>query len=311
MVQTHSYKEIWSKIHVIEELHSSEPDLQQQLVIAQVLEPDRESVQEVLNKAPPSTFTQLVTTYFEQTEKFCHLLLLLHHGMHCTNSLYALLLKLVDILPDDIESMSDLQCNLALENFLEFNEKGNPFPYPESHNFRDMLLSFSELKLQVDQRPEKHQVHCGTTASAICLIGTVVGVTISAVAIGAHALVALVATITSPIFLPSKISKKEVAHMAQPDAVRSAFVLNHDLDTIYCLASRIHAEIEGDRSSIRLGLGCGKDKYTIYEVVKLLSNKLPSFNEQLTELETHICRCFSAINEARNLLLTEINLYQI
>ncbi|KAL2927085.1 hypothetical protein RDABS01_011760 [Bienertia sinuspersici] len=316
-VHTNSYSEIWSKIHVVEQGQSSEPDHQPQLLLSQVLQPDPESVQKVLQHAPTSTFTQLVSAYFEHSEKTCHLLLLLHHSIHHAHSLYAHVHDLVDALPADTESMTQLQCDDAFDVFLQFDQKGNPFPSPDSHNFLDMRRCFSELKQQVDSRLEKsrgkvRRIRCGTTTSALCLIGAAVGVTIAAIAIGAHALVALVATSGCPAFLPSKISKKEVANMAQLDAAaKSAYVLHNDLDTIDRLVSRLHTEIEGDRLLIRLGLDRGRDKYPIYEVVKQLKKNRVSFLDQLTDLEEHICLCFAAINRARDLLLKGIELYQI
>ncbi|XP_057534817.1 UPF0496 protein At3g19330-like [Amaranthus tricolor] len=316
-VQTNSYNEIRSKIHVVEQCHSREPDHQQQLLLAQdILQPDRASVQEVLQCAPPTTFTQLVSSYFEHSEKTCHLLLLLHHNIHHAHSLYANLHDLVDVLPTDTQTMTELQCNHAFDVFLQFDQKGNPFPCPDSHNFHDMRVCFSELKKQVDQRLEKsrrrvRRVHCGATTSALCFVGIVVGVTISTIAIGVHALVALVATSFCPINMPSRITKKEVANMSQLDAAaKSAYVLHNDLDTIDRLISRLHTEIEGDRLLIRLGLDRGRDKYPIYEVVKQLRKNRASFMDQLTDLEEHICLCVAAINKARSLLLQGIPLYQ-
>ncbi|XP_021850661.2 UPF0496 protein At3g19330 isoform X2 [Spinacia oleracea] len=316
-VQTSSYNEIWSKIHVVEHLHSNEADHQQQLLLSDVLQPDRESVEEVLQHASPSTFTELVTAYFEHSEKTCQLLLLLHHNIHHARSLYGHVHDLVGVLPTDTESMSELQCNHAFDVFLQFEQKGNPFPCPDSHNFHDMRLCFFQLKQQVDQRLEKsrgkvRQVRCGTTTSAICLIGAVVGVTIAAIAIGAHALVALVATSSCPIFHPSKFTKREKANMEQLDAAAmSAFVLHHSLDTIDRLVSLLHTEIDGDRLLIRRGLDWGRDKYLTHEVVKQLRKNRDCLYDQLTDLDEKICLCFAAINRTRSLLLNGIPLYQM
>lgn len=319
-VQTNSYNEIWSKIHVVEQWQNNETDHQQQgqqLLLDQVLQPDRESVQEVLQHAPTNTFTELVSAYFEHSEKTCHLLLLLHHSIHHARSLYAHVHDLVDALPADMDSMTESQCNHAFDVFLQFDQKGNPFPCPNTHNFHEMRLCFTQLKQQVDHRLEKsrgkvRRIRCGTTTSALCLVGAVVGVTVAAIAIGAHALVALVATSGCPVFFPSKVTKREVANMAQLDAAaKSAYVLHNDLDTIDRLVSRLHTEIEGDRDLIRLGLDRGRDKYPIYEVMKRLRKNQVSFFDQLTDLEEHICLCFAAINRARDLLLKGIHLYQM
>ncbi|XP_021770857.1 UPF0496 protein At3g19330-like isoform X1 [Chenopodium quinoa] len=316
-VQTSSYNEIWSRIHVVEHYQNNEADQQPQLLLSQVLQPDREAVNEVLQHAPATTFTQLVTAYFEHSEETCQLLLLLHRNIHHARSLYAHVHDFVDILPTDTESMTELQCNHAFDVLLQFEQKGNPFPCPDSNNFQDMRLCFFQLKQQVDQRLEKsrgrvRRVRCGTTTSAVCLIGAAVGVTIAAIAIGAHALVALVGFSSCPIMFPSKITKREEANTTQLDAAAmSAFVLHHSLDTIDRLVSLLHTEIEGDRLLIRRGLDWGRDKYLTYEVVKQLRKNRVSLFDQFTDLEEKICLCFSAINKTRSLLLKGVPLYQI
>ncbi|XP_074286586.1 UPF0496 protein At3g19330 [Silene latifolia] len=315
-VQTTSYSEIWSKIHVVEQWESEEPNHQQQLLLSQVLQPNREFVQEALKRASPTSFTQLISSYFDHSEKTCHLLLLLHHSIHHARSLYAPLHDLVDALPDETDSMSQLQCNRAFDVFIQFEKDMNPFPCPDSHNFHEMRVCFSQLKEEVDQRLHKsrgkvHRINCGITSSAVCLIVTVVGVTISAIAIASHALVALAAASSCPIFLPSRFTQKEMVHIGQLDAAaRSAYVLHNDLDTIDRLVSRVYTAVEGDKLLIRLGLDRGIDKHPIYEVVKQLRKTRVNFMEQLTDLEEHICLCFAAINRARSLLLQEIDVQQ-
>ncbi|KAK9741111.1 hypothetical protein RND81_03G082500 [Saponaria officinalis] len=314
-VQTSSYSEIWSKIHVVEQWESEEPSHQQQLLLSQVLQPNREFVLEALKRATPTSFTQLISSYFEHSEKTCHLLLLLHHSIDHARSLYSPLHDLVDALPTtETESMSQLQCNRAFDVFDQFEKERNPFPCPDSHNFHEMRVCFSQLKQEVDLRLRKsrgtvHRINCGTTSSAICLIVTVVGVTISAVAIATHALVAIVAAASScPMFLPWRVTQREMVHMGQLDAAaRTAYVLHNDLDTIDRLVSRVYTAVEGDKLLIRLGLDRGRDKHPIYEVVKQLRKTRVNFMDQLTDLEEHICLCFAAINRARSLLLQQID----
>lgn len=315
-VQTSSYGEIWSKIHVVEQLENDEPNHQQQLLLAEVLQPNRELVEEALRQARPTTFIQLVSAYFQHSEKTCHLLLLLHHSIHHARSLYAPIHDLIDALPSNTDSMTHFQCNHAFEVFLQFDQAGNPFPCPDSHNFHDMRRCFSQLKQQVDRRLHKSRgrVSCvrhATTGTTLCFIGTVVGVVITAVVITTHAVAALAAASVTPVFLPSRFTKREIVHMAQLDAAaKSAYVLHNDLDTIDRLVARLYTAIEGDKLLIRLGLDRGRDKHPLYEVVKQLGKNRTNVLDQLTDLEEHICLSFAAINRARSLLLQEIHLHQ-
>lgn len=315
-VHTNSYSEIWSKIHVVEQWDSSEPNHEQQLLLAEILQPDRAFVEETLSHVRPTPFTALVSSYFEHSEKACHLLLLLHHCIHHAHSLYAPVHDLVDDLPADLDSMTQFQSNHAFDVFLKFDKSGNPFPCPDSHNFHEIRLCFSQLKEQVDLRLKKSRgrvriARRATTGSALCLIGTVVVVAASAVAIAVHAFIALAAVSIPPAFLPSTLQRREIVHMAQLDATaKSAYVLHNDLDTIDRLVARLHTAIDGDKLLIRLGLNRGREKYPIYEVVKQLGKNRVNVLDQLKDLEEHICLCFAAINRARSLLVQEIHLHQ-
>ncbi|CBI40808.3 hypothetical protein VitviT2T_026834 [Vitis vinifera] len=325
-VQTNSYNEIWSKIHVRhqDDYTNTDPDQDtdgereedvQQLRLAHVLRPDRECVQDALRHARSNTLTRLVSDYFDHSENTSQLCLLLHRSVHHAHSLYSPLHDLLDILPLDSDSLTQSQCNQAFDVFLQFDSLDNPFPCPDSHNFRDMRRCFSQLKEQLDghirKSRSKIRLICRATAgSAFCFIGTAVGVAISAVAIATHTLVALIAPL-STVFLPPRLSKKELAHGAQLDAAaRGTYVLCHDLGTIDSLVAWLHTAVEGDKRLIRLGLEGGRDKHTIQEVAKHLCKNHLYFLHQLKDLEEHICLCFTTVNRARSLLLREIDLHQ-
>ncbi|RVW51002.1 UPF0496 protein [Vitis vinifera] len=160
-VQTNSYNEIWSKIHVRhqDDYTNTDPDQDtdgereedvQQLRLAHVLRPDRECVQDALRHARSNTLTRLVSDYFDHSENTSQLCLLLHRSVHHAHSLYSPLHDLLDILPLDSDSLTQSQCNQAFDVFLQFDSLDNPFPCPDSHNFRDMRRCFSQLKEQLD-----------------------------------------------------------------------------------------------------------------------------------------------------------------
>uniref|UniRef100_A0A2C9W2D5 Uncharacterized protein n=1 Tax=Manihot esculenta TaxID=3983 RepID=A0A2C9W2D5_MANES len=327
-VQSSSYNEIWSKIHdstthqevdgeQIEFYSNNDHEDARQLLLAQVLHPSRECVEKVLRHARPNTLIRLASDYFEHSENTTHLCLLLHRSVYRARALYDPLHKLLEVLSLDSGYLTQSQCNYAYEIFLQFDRCNNPFPCPDSQNFQDIRHSFSQLRQQLDHRLRKSRsrvslVRRATTASALCLIGSAVTVTLAAVAIATHAFVAIVACpFCTLINLPRKLTKKELEHVKQLDAAaRGAFVLNSDLDTIDCLVARLYASIESDRHLIRLGLERGNDKHSISEVFKHLQKNHLNFIDQLKDLEEHICLCFSAVNRARSLLLREIHVYR-
>ncbi|KAA8518525.1 hypothetical protein F0562_015999 [Nyssa sinensis] len=316
-VQTSSYGEIWSKIHT---RNSSNRDPNQgqgdgeeeQQLSAQVLHPNRDCVQEALQHVRPNTLIRLVSSYFDHSENTSNLCLLLQDSVHRARSLYAPLHDLLDVLPLDSgsNSLTQSQCDRAFDIFLQFDRFNNPFTCPNSHNFHDMRRCFSQLKQQLDHCLYKchsrvRRLRHATTGCAICLIGTVVTV---AVAIASHALVAFVVTPFLPSLLPSKITKKERAQLAQLNAAaKGTYALHNDLDTIDRLVARLHTAVDGDKLLIRIGLDRGRDRHAIQEVVKQLHKNHPNFDHLLLDLEEHICLCFAGINRTRSFLLQEIH----
>ncbi|KAK9925597.1 hypothetical protein M0R45_033916 [Rubus argutus] len=316
-VQSTSYNEIWSKIHVPQRDEDEDEDEQdqQRLVLAQVLQPNRECVEEALGHVESNTLTRLVSDYFRHSEDATHLCLLLHRSVYRARALYAPLQQLLDVL-DSLESISlnQSQCSRALDIFLQFDRHDNPFPSPDSHNFFDSRRRFSDLKSQLDRRlhisrSKIRHIRRATTASAICLIGTAVGMVAVAAAVTAHALAAFV--VAGPLCSSSccsRMTSKEVAHVTQLDAAaKGTCVLKEDLATIDSLARRLHTEVEGHKDLIRLGLERGaQDKHPIQEVLKQLRKSLPNLLHLVNELDQHICLCFNTVNRARSLLLQHI-----
>lgn len=325
-MQTDSYNEMWSRVHVINgedsdqeriEFHENDNEDAYRLLITQLLQPNRECVEEALRHARPNTLTRLVSTYFDHSEETTQLCLVLQRSVKRARALYGPLLKFLDVVTLDGEPLSQSQCDYAFDLFLEFDMVDNPFPCPDSHNFDEMRRSFSQLKQQLDRRIRKsrsrvHLVRRATFGSALCVIGSAVAVVVSAVVISTHALAAIVATpLCTMTSLPRRFNKKEVAHVKQLDAAsRGTFVLNNNLDTLDRVVARLFDTVENDKHLIRLGLERGKDKHPILEVLKQLQKNHLNLIDQLKDVEEHICLCFNAVNRARSLLLQEIHLHQ-
>ncbi|KAE8705077.1 putative leucine-rich repeat receptor-like protein kinase [Hibiscus syriacus] len=320
-LQTNSYNEIRSRIedqvHVENSIETDGMEDSYQLSLSQVLHPNRESVHQALRHTDPkATLTRLVSTYFDHSESISTLCLELYKCISNARFLYGPVTELLQVFPNELSSINHSQCDWAFDIFLKFNSLDNPFPSPDSHNFNEMRRSFSQLKEQLDQRLHKSRsrgriLDRAMTRSAICLIGTVLGVAVTAVVISTHALAAIVglfATPLCPIYVPSRVQKK---HIAQLDAAASgSFFHIKDLDTIVCLVAWLHDSVERDKELIRFGLERGRDIYPIHEVVKHLRNNHGKIFDQLKELEEHICLCFNAINKFRGKLLEQIHLHQ-
>ncbi|KDP41869.1 hypothetical protein JCGZ_26887 [Jatropha curcas] len=326
-VQSNSYNEMWSKVN--DSSNHQELDVEQielpfnnendedarQFLLTQVLQPNRECVEEALRYARPNTLTRLVSDYFEHSEKSTHNCLLLHQSVYRARVLYAPLHKLLEVL--DLDSLTQSQCDNAYEIFLQFDSVDNPFPCRNSHKLQDIRHSFSQLRQQLDRRLNKSQsrvrlVRRTTAACVLCIIGSVVAVSVAAVCIATHTFIAFVACpICSVTNLPRKLTKKEVAHAKQLDAAsRGTYVLKEYLLTIESIVAQLYASVEDDKDLIRLGLGRSCEKHLISEVLKHLRKKHLNFIELLKDLEERIILCFNAVNRSRSLLLQEIHLYQ-
>ncbi|KAJ0244687.1 hypothetical protein HA466_0192770 [Hirschfeldia incana] len=291
--QTPSYHDIRSLVHVVEppasQHHHHLPDINDrtELLLSQILQPNKERVQEALSHAKPTTtLTHLISTYFQHSETATRLCLNLYQSVHTARHLYTPLFDLFRILPGDPHAAIDESlCNLAFDVFLKLDTFENPFSSPdESHGFRETQLCFSQLKLKLDTRLRKSRsrvrlIH-HATAGPLC----------------------------SP-YLPHSFKKKELTNISQLNAAaKGTFVLNKDLDTIDRLVSRLHTGIEYDKLFIRLGLERGRDVYSVQEILKQLHKTHLNLTHQLNDLEDHICLWFTNVNKARSLLLQEIHL---
>ncbi|KAG9456590.1 hypothetical protein H6P81_001098 [Aristolochia fimbriata] len=303
-VQTSSYNHIWTTIHA-----EGQAQLASAQVVGQVLQPDRDSIREVLQQARPSNLTRLVSSYFDNSEHTSHLCLLLHRSVDRARTVYRPIGDLTEMLPT--HHLTQSQCDWAFDILAEFDSQENPFPSSDSI-FHEMRECFTELKQQLDRRLHKARrqvniVRCTTKSSAICLLGTCIGAIVSSIVLAVHALPALVAA-PLLVFIPDGLLKKQLDHIAQLDAAaKGTYVLNNDLDTIDRLVARLHATVESDKLLVKLGLERGRDRFPIQEVVKQLGKNHPNFLHQLKDLEEHVCLCFATVNRARGLLLQEIH----
>ncbi|KAG6403855.1 hypothetical protein SASPL_136089 [Salvia splendens] len=180
----------------------------------------------------------------------------------------------------DSYSLSDSQCNLAYNVFLQFDRLENPFISNASQNFDDMRQRFSQLTHGLNHHPVKprsrvHLPHYRSAQSALCLIATAAGMAKTAIAMATNALVALAGSPICFALFPSNMIKKERGNLVLLDeASRSAYVLRRDLDTIDCMVSHLYEDVEYDKFSIHHALEREMDKYLIQQI--MYSSKDPS-----------------------------------
>ncbi|KAL4280424.1 hypothetical protein GQ457_03G025290 [Hibiscus cannabinus] len=323
-LQNTSYNEIRSIIEAqmqVENAIEIEGTDTYHLRLSPVLRPNRDSVHQALQHINhDATLTRLVSTYFDHGENITTLCLMLRQCVSRARTLYAPITDLLQQFPYDPSSIHLSHCNSALDVFVQFDSLDNPFPVPDSPDFKEMHHSFSQLREQLDRHRNKYLsrsrfLHRSTTGSAICLIGSVVGVVVSALVISTHALAAIVGLAAIPLcpcHVPSSLKMKQLERMAQLyAATRSGtfFHINY-LDSIVCLVDLLHSTVKDDRNLIRIVLKSGGDIHPIYEVVKYLRNDRTNFFDKLKELEDHIYFCFDAVNKSRANLLDQIQLHQ-
>nr|XP_043612203.1 UPF0496 protein At3g19330-like [Erigeron canadensis] len=315
-LQTSSYSEIRVFLDIETEIPG---EITQEQLLAQVLRPNRDFVDDILKFEKPSFVTDLLWSFFDHSENKARLCLDLTQAIRRVRMLIAPLDDLLHVLPLDSETdyLSSPQCNRAFDLLLKYEQLENPFPDPGSRKVRGMRHCFSELNGQLESLIKKSNcrirlLHWVTIGSALSLISITVGAVIAGVIIARHALIALVAVAFLPAcIIPSKFEKKEQYLLQQLDAAqRGTYVLHEDIITIERLVNHLYSDIEVNKSFIRSGLWRGKDMHSIMEVSRQLRRNNVYFQKQLTDLEEHLCLSFAAINRARSHLIQLIKLHQ-
>ncbi|KAF3338724.1 hypothetical protein FCM35_KLT17561 [Carex littledalei] len=340
-IQTASYQEIWAKIHHHRGDGGSEADDAegdgQRFTIAQVLQPDSASVEEILRAAPASRMTRLISNYLKNSENTSLLCLSLQESVARARTLYYPIGELLELIPvcgtstSFVVDLTPALCNKAFDVFIQFDGIENPFPLSFSSSaeangsssnrsnsqFMGMKGSFLELKEQLDARLHKarHKARLlrrTRRASGICLIACTTGITVVGLVLASHIMTALVAG--SACILGGSCCNLVAMRGLSDDmdrldaAARNTYVLNNDLDTIERLVTRLHDTIEDDKKLVRLGVEGGRgQRHPIEHVVQHLRKNHRSVLQQLSDLDEHICLYFASVNRVRSLLLQHIH----
>ncbi|EPS74092.1 hypothetical protein M569_00664, partial [Genlisea aurea] len=260
-----------------ESVHVDVCDEEPQL-LSQVLQPGQEAVREALSLLKRKSLARLAGNYFECSENASKLCLLLYQSVQKVLLLYDAIHTVVDDLPPESEwgsySLPLSKCKLALDLFLPFDTVDNPFPSPDSREFGEIQMRFSQLRQHLDgqcRRRSKKSKLMNNGFGGLCCRATETG--------GGWEL---------------------------EGAAKGAFVIVNYLKTIERVVARLHGAVENDRVLIGMGVGWGLDRYSIQEVLKQVRRNKAGLVEQLVDLEEHLFLCFAAVNKARGLLLQEL-----
>ncbi|XP_051113967.1 UPF0496 protein At3g19330-like [Andrographis paniculata] len=289
-------------------------------VLEQVLQPNQEYVNETLSLISTKSLSNLVANYFGHSEDTTHFCYLLYQSVRRARQLYIPIHQLLDDIPLELNSdsyrLSQSQCSLAYNVFVQFDRVENPFLSPDSQKFEDMRRCFSDLRQELEphvrrSKPRIPLMQYFSARPVLCVMAAGAGVAISAVAVATHFAVALVGSPICLAFCYPVTRREEKVDPALLDAAaKNAYVLHKDLDTIERLVAQLCADVEGDMHFIRLGLERGDDSFFIQEMLKQLRVHRQSFVQRLESLEDHLFLCFYAIKRTRSQLIQEIHLHQ-
>ncbi|KAL0549429.1 hypothetical protein IC582_013911 [Cucumis melo] len=300
ILQTNSFKEmvrITSSMDlVVPDAADHEQDQLQDLsgMLTQVLSPNRDRVLNALHRSKSTSLLNLISSYFDYSERTTRLCLTLRGIVAQARRLYSPINTLLQDLP--IDSLSQTHCELVVQEFHKFKDDANPFPRPDSLTFHPIRDHFCDLNRQLERRLRKSSSRIRLVRSpnpdpntVLCCRG---GAAITA-------------------YIPPKFARRELAYAAQLKvASRNTYVLKTDLDTLDSLVGRLHNTVEDDKRFIRLGLNMGNDEHTVQEVLIHLGKNHPNLGHYLDLLEQKITTCLITVNHSRSQLLKEILLHQ-
>eukprot|EP00249_Psilotum_nudum_P008586 c21383_g1_i1 orf=2956-4080(+) len=330
-VKTASYNEFWMKVRMLTGKRpddaetgsvSSEFKFQSfRLVLDSLLDPEQEAVIAMLNDSKNWNrleVFELVSDYFESSLKASNLCELLLRSLEQARHNCDLIKSTFIVLPCTGETDCD-KCQQAMEQLNHIAHIDNPFSEPTSGEFRTVHDYYITLHKRLGEKKknldnELKALNCCKSGCAVLLVATIVGVSVSALVIATHALIAVVAA--PLVTLPLKSAKKRLhsvrryysaRHSTQLEAAaKGTFTVNRVLDTIARLLTRLHDELEHNKLLAKFGWQHREQHASVQEVIKQLWKSHMNMHQQLQELEEHVYHFFMIINRARSLVVREI-----
>ncbi|KAK4757135.1 hypothetical protein SAY87_007262 [Trapa incisa] len=319
-LESDSYREIWTLFHEDwlsshdQELHVHTQEARRILRLREALRPDTKVVKEALSRVRHCELTNLLSAYFDESEKATELFIVLHTDLQRARAIYTPLHNLLSVVPLDSEDILTSHFRIIEEIFIQFNQDENLLPFTGSNTFKPMRDCSLELKKQLvscvkKSRSRARLVRRATSKSCLCLIGTSAIAAVSAAAVTAHC--AIVAAAAAPCIIscpqPRKFVERELSRAVKLDeAARVVYALYMHLETVDRLMERLQTAIEGDRCLVQRGLERSGDGGSTLEVLKHLKKSPGDFFQHLDHLMVDTCIWFTTVNKARELLFQEI-----
>ncbi|KAK4775187.1 hypothetical protein SAY86_010122 [Trapa natans] len=229
-LESDSYREIWTLFHEDwlsshdQELHVHTQEARRILRLREALRPDTKVVKEALSRVRHCELTNLLSAYFDESEKATELFIMLHTGLQRARAIYTPLHNLLSAVPLDSEDILTSHFRMIEEIFIQFNQDENLLPFTGSNTFKPMRDCSLELKKQLvscvkKSRSRARLVRRATSKSCLCLIGTSAIAAVSAAAVTAHC--AIVAAAAAPCIIscpqPRKFVERELSRAVKLD----------------------------------------------------------------------------------------------
>ncbi|PHU20083.1 hypothetical protein BC332_11234 [Capsicum chinense] len=288
-----------------------------------LLDPGQDKITSILEStifpAKKYDLKSLLTNYFNisaEASKFCSHIL---KSISQVQSHY----DFVEQVLDSIDNCSNFDqfgyLVLELRSFIIHN---NPFSDLKNQDFTRISDEYSSVLQRLNYKKKRvarkiKLIKCVNKTSGVCVTAACGLVAVAALVLAAHTFAAIVMG-PAILSLPLKPLRKKIMSFRylkcgflrkvgdQLDvATKGTYILNRDFDTISRLVSRLHDEIDHNKTMIQLCLDKREDKFSL-EVLKELKKSNIGFKKQVEELEEHVYLCLLTINRARALVIKEI-----
>ncbi|XP_019442063.1 PREDICTED: UPF0496 protein At1g20180-like isoform X2 [Lupinus angustifolius] len=291
-----------------------------------LLEPAQETIHSIIDSARLSKTPELknlMLSYFDISAEASHICSHLLISINQVHSNYEFIQRALDI--NDHHDPSDQYYELIIFELYSFIiSNNNPFSNLKNQDFKlindkysSVLHHLKSMRKKVG-RKMKLIKHLKKT-SRVCFTAACGLITLTTVVIVAHTFTALIIMGPAILIFPFKHLKKKLRRYKMSKsaslskvydqldiAAKGTYILNRDFDTMSRLVTRLHDEIEHNKSIVQFCLDRKEDKFSL-QIVKELKKSGVGFRKQVEELQEHVYLCLVTINRARALVIKEMN----
>lgn len=323
-LRTKSYADFFTKAQLLvnDVVDPSSPSYSHQNFSEILLEPGQKSIPAILDSAILSRTPKLkalLLNYFDisaEVSNICSQLLRTTNQIQSNHNFIQLALnEIEDLSPDKLKPIISELVNM-------FIVQTNPFSKPNKQDFKLIHDKYSSFLHHLKSMRKKvgrkiKLIKYFKKATGIFVTAACGLVAVTAIVLAVHTLTALLmgpALFSFPLqHLKTKISDfpflrsgflRKVGEQLDI-AARGTYILNRDFDTMSRLVSRLHDEVEHNKSMIQFCMERGEERFCL-QVVKELKKSNNGFRKQVEELEEHVYVCLVTINRARALVVKEM-----